>query len=329
MRVLVTGGAGYIGSHVVKALGERGDIVLSYDNLSTGHRSAVLYGDLIVGDLADTGLLTSVLSDFRPDAVMHFAASIEVGESVINPLKYYLNNAANTMNLLSAMAVRKLENFIFSSTAAVYGSPDSMPIRESLPLRPINPYGRAKAFVETALQDLTKAGRLRYVSLRYFNAAGADLKARIGEHHEPESHLIPLTLQAAAGRRKNIVIFGDDYPTPDGSCIRDYVHVEDLADAHLLALDHLRLGGESEVFNCGYGHGHSVREVINAAKRVTGMDIPTETAPRRPGDCPVLVADSARMQRVLNWKPRYNDLDLIIRTAWAWEKKLHRYMVHH
>ena len=329
MRVLVTGGAGYIGSHVVKALGARGDAVLSFDNLSKGRREAVLQGDLIVGDLADTVLLESVLNDFRPDAVMHFAASIEVGESVLDPLKYYQNNAANTISLLSAMERQGIECFIFSSTAAVYGIPEKVPITESQPLRPINPYGRSKAFVEMALQDIAVTGTLRYVSLRYFNAAGADLEARIGELHEPESHLIPLTLQAAAGRRKSIAIFGDDYPTPDGTCVRDYIHVEDLTEAHLLALDHLRQRGASEVFNCGYGHGHSVREIIDAAKQVSGISIPTEIASRRPCDPPVLVADSAKLARVLNWKPRYDDLELIVRTAWAWEKKLHRSMAHH
>lgn len=322
MRVLVTGGAGYIGSHVVKALGERGDTVLTVDNLATGHRDAVLHGELAVGDLSDRVFINGVIRDFRPEAVMHFAAFIEVGESVRDPLKYYGNNGANTIALLSAMAHQGIERFIFSSTAAVYGVPEHVPIAESAPVRPINPYGRAKSFVEQVLRDLSESGRIRSVALRYFNAAGADATCRIGEHHEPESHLIPLALQAASGRRSSISIYGSDYPTPDGTCIRDYIHVEDLADAHLLALDHLLQGGGSEVFNCGYGHGFSVQEVVSTARRVTGIDFPTVTASRRSGDPPVLVADSAKLKRTLQWEPHRDDLEYIIRTAWEWEKKL-------
>lgn len=320
-RVFVTGGAGYIGSHVVKALGDRGDSVLTYDNLSTGYRDAVLHGDLVVGDLADAPLLDRTLGDFRPDAVMHFAASIEVGESVRDPLKYYRNNAVNAVNLLSTLVSRKIPCFLFSSTAAVYGMPEIVPIRETQALRPINPYGHAKALVEQALADVGRTGMMRSVSLRYFNAAGADPQCRIGERHDPESHLIPLVLQAAAGRRKSISLFGTDYATPDGTCIRDYIHVVDLASAHLLALDHLLAGGKSEVFNCGYGHGFSVRQVIDTAARVTGRDITIEVAGRRPGDPPVLVADSSKIQRALKWQPRYDDLELIIRSAWEWERK--------
>jgi UDP-glucose 4-epimerase len=323
-RVLVTGGAGYIGSHVVKALGERGDTVLSYDNLSTGHRGAVLHGNLAVGDLADASLLDRVVSEFRPDAVMHFAAYIEVAESVRDPLKYYRNNAANAVNLLSVLVRHKIDRFIFSSTAAVYGIPDSVPIAETQPVRPINPYGRAKALVEQVLRDLDCAGSMRFVSLRYFNAAGAEPQARIGERHEPESHLIPLVLQAAAGRRKSICLFGTDYPTPDGTCVRDYIHVEDLASAHLLALDHLLGRGTSDIFNCGYGHGYSVREVIETANQVTGAAIPQQTAVRRTGDPPVLVADSTKLRTALGWQPRHDDLEYIIRTAWTWEHKLPR-----
>jgi UDP-glucose 4-epimerase len=322
MRVLVTGGAGYIGSHVIKALGERGDTVLTVDNLATGHRDAVLHGELAVGDLSDREFINGVIRDFRPEAVMHFAAFIEVGESVRDPLKYYGNNGANTIALLSAMAHQGIERFIFSSTAAVYGVPERVPIAESAPVRPINPYGRAKSFVEQVLRDLSESGRIRSVALRYFNAAGADATCRIGEHHEPESHLIPLALQAASGRRSSISIYGSDYPTPDGTCIRDYIHVEDLADAHLLALDHLLQGGGSEVFNCGYGHGFSVQEVVSTARRVTRIDFPTVTASRRSGDPPVLVADSEKLKRTLQWQPRHDDLEYIIRTAWEWEKKL-------
>jgi UDP-glucose 4-epimerase len=320
-RILVTGGAGYIGSHVVKVLGERGFPVVVLDNLSTGHREAVLAGDLIEGDLSDAVMLDRVFEQYQPAAVMHFAAFIEVGESVRDPLKYYHNNAANAFNLLSAMQRHGVENFIFSSTAAVYGIPESMPIRETAPIRPINPYGQAKVFVEKVLEDAAGTGRMRYVSLRYFNAAGADPGGRIGEQHHPESHLIPLTLKAAKGARKSITVFGTDYPTPDRTCIRDYVHVTDLANAHLLALDHLLHKGGSRAFNCGYGHGFSVREVIDAARQVTAVDIPLETAARRPGDPPSLVADSSALRRELGWEPRHDDLEYIIRTAWEWEKK--------
>jgi len=320
-RILVTGGAGYIGSHVVKALGEQGVPVVVLDNLSTGHREAVLAGELVEGDLADAVMLDRVFEQYRPVAVMHFAAFIEVGESVRDPLKYYHNNAANAVNLLSAMQRHGVENFIFSSTAAVYGIPESMPIRETAPIRPINPYGQAKVFVEKVLEDAAGTGRMQYVSLRYFNAAGADPGGRIGEQHHPESHLIPLTLKAAKGTRKSITIFGTDYPTPDRTCIRDYVHVTDLADAHLLALDHLLRKGGSRAFNCGYGHGFSVREVIDAARRVTAVDIPVETAAHRPGDPPSLVADSSALRRELGWEPRHDNLEYIIRTAWEWEKK--------
>ena len=320
-RILVTGGAGYIGSHVVKTLGEQGVQVVVLDNLSTGHREAVLAGELVEGDLADAVMLDRVFEQYRPVAVMHFAAFIEVGESVRDPLKYYHNNAANAVNLLSAMQRHGVENFIFSSTAAVYGIPESMPIRETAPIRPINPYGQAKVFVEKVLEDAAGTGRMQYVSLRYFNAAGADPGGRIGEQHHPESHLIPLTLKAAKGTRKSITIFGTDYPTPDRTCIRDYVHVTDLADAHLLALAHLLRKGGSRAFNCGYGHGFSVREVIDASRRVTAVDIPVEIAAHRPGDPPSLVADSSALRRELGWEPRHDDLEYIIRTAWEWEKK--------
>jgi len=319
-RVLVTGGAGYIGSHVVAALEEQGNTVLTYDNLSTGHRDAVLAGDFVAGDLADAALLDRTLRDFRPDAVMHFAAFIEVGESVRDPLKYYHNNGANAINLLRSMERAGVHVFIFSSTAAVYGNPATALIAEGHALNPINPYGQAKAFVEQVLLDASLAQKLRYVSLRYFNAAGADPRGRLGERHDPESHLIPLALQAARGKRRRLSIYGGDYPTPDGTCIRDFIHVMDLAEAHLLSLEHLMAGGASDVFNCGYGHGYSVREVIQAAGTVTGTAIPAEVVPRRPGDAAVLVADSSRLKAKLNWKPRYDDLPFIIRTAWEWEQ---------
>ncbi len=320
-RVLVTGGAGYIGSHVAALLRERGHRVVIYDNLSTGHRDAVLGSELVIADLADTAVLDRTLREFRPDAVMHFAAFIEVAESVRDPLKYYHNNAANTINLLRSMMRADVGAFIFSSTAAVYGNPSATPITEDHALRPINPYGQAKACVEQALLDTSRAQGLRYVALRYFNAAGADPAGRLGERHDPESHLIPLALKAALGKRQRLSVYGADYPTPDGTCIRDFIHVMDLADAHLLCLQHLADGGQSEVFNCGYGHGHSVREVIETAEKVTGKGIPVETAARRPGDPAVLVAESSKLKQKLAWKPRYDDLSFIIRTAWDWERK--------
>lgn len=320
-RILVTGGAGYIGSHMVAALGEQGFDVLIYDNLSTGHRDAVLSGKLVVGDLQDRRLLTSTLREFKPDAVMHFAAFIQVGESVNEPLKYYQNNAANAINLLDAMMDQGIRNFIFSSTAAVYGHPSTVPITEETALNPINPYGWSKVFVERTLEDISRAKDFRYISLRYFNAAGADPLARIGERHEPETHLIPLILKAAKGEREHIAIHGTDYDTPDGTCVRDYVHISDLVDAHILALTHLSSGGKSDRFNCGYGHGYSVRDVVDIARKVTGINFPVKESQRREGDPPVLVAESSKIRKTLNWKPRYDDLNYIVKTAWEWEKK--------
>jgi UDP-glucose 4-epimerase len=319
--VLVTGGAGYIGSHVVKALGENGFTVLVYDNLSKGHRDAVLYGKLVVGDLADTKLLDHTIKEFRPDAVMHFAAFIEVGESVKEPLKYYQNNLSNTINLLKVMTENRAQHFIFSSSAAVYGSPEKVPITEDEKINPINPYGQSKVIVEQVLRDLSAATDFQHVSLRYFNAAGADPAGRIGERHSPESHLIPLTLKAAKGERQSIKVYGTDYPTPDGTCIRDYIHIEDLADAHLLALKYLLDNGTGDFFNCGYGHGYSVKEVIDTARKVTGMSFAVQETGRRAGDPPVLVADSSKLKQKLNWKPKFDSLDYIIKTAWEWEKK--------
>jgi UDP-glucose 4-epimerase len=321
MKILITGGAGYIGSHVVAALGEKGADILVYDDLSTGHKDSLLYGKLVVGDLNDKRVLEKTIKTFKPDAVLHFAASIQVGESVREPLMYYRNNSGNAINLLEVMTEHGVRNFIFSSTAAVYGNPVNGPITEDEPVSPINPYGRSKAFIETVLHDLSAAKDFRYVSLRYFNAAGADLQARIGERHDPETHLIPLILKTAKGERQSIVVNGTDYATPDGSCIRDYVHVMDLADAHILALGHLMNNGASDVFNCGYGHGYSVREVIQAARTVTGKDFTVVESVRREGDPPVLVADSSKIKKRLAWKPRYDDLTAIIRTAWEWEKK--------
>ena len=271
MKILVTGGAGYIGSHVVKQLGKLGYKVLVLDHLSKGYKEAVLYGKLQILDLKDKNELKKTISSFKPDAIMHFAAFIEVAESIKYPVKYYQNNTANTLNLIEVMLEEGVgvNNFIFSSTAAVYGEPEKIPIKEDFPLAPINPYGQSKAFVERILQDVDKANEsFRYVSLRYFNVAGADPEGRIGESHNPETHLIPLILKTAKGERKSIKIFGTDYPTPDGTAIRDYIHVEDLANAHIVALEYLLNGGKSDVFNCGYGHGHSVKEVIETAKKL-------------------------------------------------------------
>jgi UDP-glucose 4-epimerase len=321
-RILITGGAGYIGSHMVAALGEQGYDVLVYDNLSTGYRDSLLFGKLVVGDLSDKALLEKTLREFKPDAVMHFAAYIQVGESVQEPLKYYHNNSVNAVNLLVAMTDEGIRNFIFSSTAAVYGHPKRVPIIEGETIDPINPYGSAKAFVEQVLKDLSFAKDFRYVALRYFNAAGADPQARIGERHNPETHLIPLILKAAKGERENVVIYGTDYPTPDGTCIRDYIHVMDLVDAHMRALQYLFEGNKSEVFNCGYGHGYSVRQVLDVTRRVTGIDLPIRESQRREGDSPILVADSSKLKQTLDWKPRYDDLEYVIKTAWDWERKL-------
>lgn len=321
MKIFITGGAGYIGSHMVAALAEKGFDILVYDNLSTGYADALLSGKLVVGDLGDVQLLRSTLRDFKPDAVMHFAAFSQVGESVREPLSYYRNNSVNAVSLLDAMTTEGIKNFIFSSTAAVYGNPERMPITEDQAISPINPYGWSKAFVEKILEDVSRVRDFRYISLRYFNAAGADALARIGERHDPETHLIPLILKTAKGERESLAIHGTDYPTPDGTCIRDYIHVTDLADAHVQALEYLFAGGKSDIFNCGYGHGYSVREVVNAARAVSGINFPVKETPRREGDPPVLVADSSKIKRTLNWRPRFDDLHLIIKTAWEWEKK--------
>jgi len=325
VKILVTGGAGYIGSHVVKLLGENGYKVLTYDNLSTGHKWAVLYGDLIKADLADKKALRKVFKEFKPDAVMHFAASIVVPESVKNPLKYYRNNVVNTINLLEAMEEFGVKNFIFSSSAAVYGIPKKIPISENAPLNPINPYGETKATVERILRDLANSrDNFRYVSLRYFNVAGADPKGKIGFAYPKSTHLIIRALKVAKGEIEKLEIYGTDYPTPDGTCIRDYIHVMDIAEAHLIALEYLLDGGESDVFNCGYGHGFSVKEVVETVKKVTGREFKVIEAERRPGDPPFLVADNSKIKKKLQWKPKYDDLGFIIKTAWDWEKKLNK-----
>jgi len=322
-RIFVTGGAGYIGSHVVRQLGEAGYTVLAYDNLSTGNRDAVLYGELVVGDLSDRDTLRKTLERFRPDAVMHFAAAIEVGESVANPLKYYRNNTVNTLGLLEEVTAQGIGRFIFSSTAAVYGEPDTVPVSESAPLIPINPYGASKLMSERLLADLAAARPdFNYVALRYFNVAGADPQTRIGQDYANPTHLITRALKTALGKFSQLQVFGSDYPTSDGTCIRDYIHVEDLANAHLIALNYLLDGGSSNVYNCGYGHGHSVREVIETTKKVTGIDFTVTEVDRRPGDPPELMADSKKLKGELGWLPQYDDINKIIADAWAWEKKL-------
>lgn len=325
MKILITGGAGYIGSHMVKALGEKGgyDIVV-YDNLSTGDKDSLLFGRLVVGDLADTQALKALFSTEKFDAVMHFAAHIAVDESVRNPIKYYRNNFSNALNLIEMCAGYHVAKFIFSSTAAVYGIPEkALVTEEAIPL-PINPYGYSKLMVEQALRDVSLASDLRYVALRYFNVAGADPLSRIGQRYKEATHLITVSLRTALGLREQLNIFGTDYDTPDGTCIRDYIHVDDLVDAHILALAYLSAGNKSRVFNCGYGHGYSVKEVVEKVKQVTGIDFRVNETARRAGDPPSLIADCTRIRNELGWKPAHDDLEYIIRTAWEWERKLHR-----
>ena len=322
MKILVTGGAGYIGSHVVKALGEAGYEVLTYDNLSTGNKWSVLYGELIAADLSDKETLKKTIVKFKPDAIMHFAASIVVSESVRLPLKYYANNTINTLNLLDVMLQCGVKKFIFSSTAAVYGNAEKMPVGENAPMSPVNPYGSSKMMAEKILRDMHLADNdFNYVSLRYFNVAGADGGCRIGQAYKESTHLITRALKTAKGEFEKLQIFGTDYPTPDGTCIRDYIHVDDIANAHILALKYLLDKGKSEVFNCGYGHGYSVREVIAAAKKVTGIDFKVEETGRREGDPSILIADNAKIKQKLGWQPKYDDLEYIIKTAWKWENK--------
>jgi UDP-arabinose 4-epimerase len=321
-KVLVTGGAGYIGSHACKALAQAGHRPITYDNLVYGHHWAVQWGPFEQGDIADRERLDQVMGEYRPDAVMHFAAFAYVGESVGDPGKYYRNNVAGTLTLLEAMRDHGVGKIIFSSTCATYGEPTLVPIRESEPQSPVNPYGWSKLMVERMLQDFGRAHGLRSAALRYFNAAGADPAGEIGEEHHPETHLIPLVLDAALGRRPQITVFGDDYDTPDGTCIRDYIHVTDLAAAHVLALGSLDEQEGFSAYNLGNGAGYSVREVIDTSRRITGREIPLVVGPRRPGDPPVLVGDASRAKQELGWKPRYADLSTIVDTAWRWAKRV-------
>ena len=319
--VLVTGGAGYIGSHACKALAGAGFQPVVFDNLSRGHREAVRWGPLVEGDLADRQRLCAALIEHKVEAVMHFAAYAYVGESVTDPALYYRNNLGGTLSLLEAMREAGIGEIVFSSTCATYGIPDGVPIREDAPQRPVNPYGETKLAIERALHWYAAAYGLRSVSLRYFNAAGADPEGEIGEHHEPETHLVPLVLQAALGHGPHIEIYGTDYPTPDGTAIRDYVHVRDLAIAHMRALERLRGGGGSAAVNLGTGQGHSVLEVIAAAALASGRKVPARAAPRRPGDPPALVADPSLAGEILGWHPQHSDLDTIIRTSLAWHTR--------
>lgn len=316
--ILIVGGAGYIGSHTNKLLHQKGYKTLIYDNLIYGHKESVKWGEFILGDLNDLEQLRLVFSKNNIEAVMHFAAFAYVGESVEDPQKYYINNVSNTLNILKVMQEFKCRYFIFSSTCATYGNPEYMPIDEKHPQNPINPYGQSKLMIEKILQDYSNAYNMNYVSLRYFNAAGADIDTEIGESHDPETHLIPLILDAAIGKRRDIKVFGTDYDTPDGSAIRDYIHVTDLADAHILALEYLKKGARSDVFNLGNGDGYSVLEVIDMVKQVTRKDFKVTLVDRRVGDPAKLIGDASKAKNILGWKPKYFELERIIETAWNW-----------
>ena len=326
MNILVTGGAGYIGSHVVKQLGEQTDHKITVlDNLVTGFRESILYGDFINADLSDFDLIEKIIKEGNYDAVIHFAASLVVPESVTNPLKYYLNNTANTANLIKQCVNYDVNKFIFSSTAAVYGepAPEMIPVTEESPTAPINPYGSSKLMSETVLKDTAYAyDKFNYIALRYFNVAGASVDGKIGQSTKDATLLIKVAAETALGKRDKMYIFGDDYPTEDGTCIRDYIHVEDLASAHIKALEHLEEGKEGGVFNCGYGHGFSVKEVLETMKKVSGVDFPVEIKERRAGDPAILISDNRKIREKMQWTPKYDDLELICKTGLEWEKKI-------
>lgn len=322
--ILVTGGAGYIGSHVVRQLGEQHENVVILDNLSTGFESAVLAGKLVQGDTGNMELVSQLLDEHNIDSVLHFAAHTIVPESVENPLKYYGNNTCHSRNLLQCCAEAGVKNFIFSSTAAVYGIPEGNLIDENTPTQPINPYGSSKLMTEWMLKDLSHATDLNYVALRYFNVAGSDPEARIGQSTKKATLLIKVACETAIGKRPSISIFGTDYDTPDGTGVRDYIHVEDLASAHIAALDYLRQGGESTILNCGYGHGYSVREVLNTVEKVHGQPLNIIEQPRRAGDPPALVAATNKIRSTLNWTPEYDDLEKIVQHSLNWEQKLNK-----
>ncbi|MBH5322436.1 UDP-glucose 4-epimerase GalE [Aurantiacibacter sediminis] len=323
MKILVTGGAGFIGSHACKLLAQSGHEPIAYDNLRTGHRWAVQFGPFEHGAIGDRERLDDVLARHKPDAVMHFAALAYVGESVTHPGQYYRTNTADTLTLLDAMRGADVRNIVFSSTCAIFGEPDRMPISEDTAKHPVNPYGQSKLAVEHILRDYRSAYGINFTALRYFNAAGCDPAGILGEEHDPETHLLPLILHAASGQRDAITIFGDDYDTRDGTCVRDYIHVEDLCSAHLLALERTA-EGQSGHFNLGNGNGTSVREAVDAAARVTGKDIPTRIGDRRPGDPPTLVADASHARETLGWKPQYEDIETMIKHTWDWQQE-HRY----
>jgi len=322
LNVLVTGGAGYIGSHCCKALDLQGYHPVTIDNLVYGHRENVKWGDFFKGDIGCPEDLKKLFEQHKIDAVMHFAAYAYVGESVTDPIKYYENNVAKTIQLLRYVLKHHVKYFVFSSSCATYGNPESVPIEERHPRNPINPYGKTKRMIEDILKDLDSAHGLRSISLRYFNAAGADPEAEIGELHQPETHLIPLVLDVAAGKSRQIKVFGNDYPTADGTCIRDYIHVNDLASAHVLALEKLMGAEGSDTFNLGVGKGYSVMQVIERAKQITGKNIAVDISGRRPGDPPELIASNKKAIRHLGWEPCHSDLDEIIETAWNWHKKV-------
>jgi len=320
--ILIVGGAGYIGSHLNKEITKKGYGTVIFDNLSYGHEEFAKWGTIERGDLRNIWDIKRVFKKYPIEAVMHFAAFTYVGESVEDPQKYYLNNVKNTLNLLQVMLEENVKYFVFSSTCATYGNPVEIPITENHPQNPINPYGRSKLIVEQILKDYSDAYGLKYASLRYFNAAGADPDCEIGEMHDPETHLIPLVLDAASSKREDIKIFGTDYDTPDGTCIRDYIHVTDLADAHILALEYLQKGGKSDFFNLGNGNGFSVKEVVETTRKITGKPIKEVEVERRHGDPPVLIGSSKKAIETLKWKPKYYDLSKIIETAWKWHKKV-------